>query len=112
MAFDTLDYTKQLTSAGMPQAQAEVQARTLNKIIESDLATKRDLKEIEAVLRRDMKELETSLKHDMKDLETKMEMRFKEVDARFKELELRMTVRLGTMMVLSIGVVATLVKLL
>ena len=47
------------------------------------LATKQDLKELEARLRHDM-----------------------------KELELRLTIRLGSMMVVAIGVVAALVKLL
>ncbi len=51
------------------------------------LATKQDLKELEDRLRRDMKELELRLKHDL-------------------------TIRLGSMMVVPIGVVAALVKLL
>ena len=42
---------------------------------------------------------------DIKDLDTKLE-------TRLKELELRMTTRLGTLMVVAVGAVATLVKLL
>ena len=72
MAFDTLAYSKRLIEVGVPQRQAEVQAETFAEIIDDQLTTKQDL----------------------------------------KELELRLTVRLGAMKATSIAVVATLVKLL
>ncbi len=65
--FDTHASVKELTQAGMPEAQAEVLARSRATLIDEKLATKQDL----------------------------------------KELELRLTIRLGSMMV-----VAALVKLL
>ena len=71
----------------MPEAQAEVLANSQAKLIDEKLATKQDLKELEERLRRDMRELELRLKHDL-------------------------TVRLGSMMVIAVGVVAALVKLL
>ena len=83
IAFDTHAFVKELTQAGMPEAQAEVLARSQATLIDEKLATKQDLKELEARLRHDM-----------------------------KELELRLTIRLGSMMVVAIGVVAALVKLL
>ncbi len=67
----------------MPEQQAEIQAEAMAELVEERLATKQDLKE-----------LEVSLKHEM------------------KEMEMRMTIRLGGMIVLAIGVVATLVKVL
>ena len=76
IAFDTHAFVKELTEAGMPEAQAEILARSQAKLINEELATKRDLKE-----------LELRLKHDL-------------------------TVRLGSMMVIAVGVVAALVKLL
>lgn len=87
IAFDTHAFVKELTQAGMPEAQAEVLARSQATLIDEKLATKQDLKELEERLRRDMKELELRLKHDL-------------------------TLRLGSMMVVAIGVVAALVKLL
>ena len=83
LAFDTHAFVKEMTQAGMPEAQAEVLARSQATLIDEKLATKQDLKELEARLRHDM-----------------------------KELELRLTIRLGSMMVVAIGVVAALVKLL
>ena len=72
IVFDTHAFVKELTEAGMPEAQAEVLARSQANLIDEKLATKEDL----------------------------------------KKLELRLTIRLGSMMVVAVGVVATLVKLL
>ena len=76
LLFDTHAVVKELTEAGMPEAQAEVLARSQAMLIDEKLATKRDLKE-----------LELRLKHDL-------------------------TLRLGSMMVVAIGIVAVLVRLL
>ena len=81
--FDTHAFVKELTEAGMPEAQAEVLARTQATLIDEKLATKQDLEALESRLKRDM-----------------------------REMELRLTLRLGSMMVIAIGVVAALVKLL
>ena len=78
---------KELTDAGMPEAQAEVLARSQAKLIDEKLATKQDLTELEERLRSEMRELELRLKHEL-------------------------TVRLGSMMVIAVGVVAALAKLL
>ena len=76
LIFDTHAYVKSLQSVGFTEEQAEVQANALKTLVENDLATKQDLRE-----------LELRLKHDL-------------------------TLRLGTMLVVGIGVIATLVKLL
>ena len=87
ITFDTLAYAKKLKNAGVSEAQAEVQAESLAEIIEDNLATKRDIKELEINLQRDLKEMELRLTHAL-------------------------TLRLGSMLIVGIGVVATLVKLL
>ena len=83
VAFDTHAFVKELTRVGMPEEQAEVLAQSQATLIDEKLATKQDLKK-----------LEMNLRHEM------------------KELELRLTIRLGSMMVVAVGVVAALVKLL
>ena len=45
--FDTHTFVKELTGAGMPEAQAEVLARTQATLINEKLATKQDLRELE-----------------------------------------------------------------
>ena len=90
LAFDTLAYSQELQAAGVPEKQANAQAHALAGVVTETLATKGDI----ADLRRDMQEMETNLRHDM------------------QEMEQRLTIRLGTMMAISVGAVAALVKLL
>lgn len=54
LMFDTLQYAKKLQKAGVPEQQAEIQAEAfkeqniaINNWIDDNLATKRDLKELE-----------------------------------------------------------------
>ena len=94
IAFDTLAYAKKLKLAGVPEAQAEVQAEAMAELVEERLATKRDLKELEERLASQMRGMEERL------------------NSKMQELEYKMTVRLGSMMVVAVGLVATLVKLL
>ena len=72
--FNAFKYVDELRNAGIPDKQAEAQVRVLQDIVDSQLATKRDLKELEASLKRDTAELkrdtaelETSLRHDIKE---------------------------------------------
>jgi len=72
---DTLQIANRLKAVGFTDAQAavitEIQRETSNETLQQaihdyhldDVATKRDLKEMETALRRDMKELETNLDH-------------------------------------------------
>lgn len=45
--FDTLGYFERLKSAGVPEAQARIQADALRELVDSSLVTKRDLRELE-----------------------------------------------------------------
>lgn len=76
LVFDTHSYVKKLKAVGFSEEQAEVQAEVLSSLIEEQLATKRDLKELE------------------------------------ERLTYRLTLRLGSMMVAAVGIVAALVKML
>lgn len=94
ITFDTHAFVKRLKTVGFTEEQAEVFAEEQARLIEDKLATKNDLIELETILRRDIKELESNLRRDM------------------KELEYRIVIKLGALIAFSIGVVATLVKLL
>ena len=109
LAFDTHAFVKELTQAGMPEAQAEVLARSQATLIDEKLATKQDLKELEAHLTRDLKELEARLTRDLKELEDRRTRDMRELELRLKH---DLTLRLGSMMVVAVGAVAVLVKLL
>ena len=94
IAFDTHRYVKRLTGAGMPEPQAEVIADEQRALIEDQLATKRDLKELEAATRRDIKELEVAIKtletntrRDNEELKTELKRDIKELEVVIKTLE-------------------------
>ncbi|MXX11045.1 MAG: DUF1640 domain-containing protein [Nitrospira sp. SB0677_bin_15] len=61
MVFDTLRSVEELQEAGIPENQAKAQVRVFQQIIESDLATKRDMKELEQKLQQEMREFEYRL---------------------------------------------------
>ena len=125
-AFDTHDFVKRLTEVGMPEAQAEILAEEQSRLIKERLATKQDLKAMEVAimeLKRDIKELEDRLKRDMmglkrdlKEAEGGLKRDLREAEDRLrrdlKEMEQKLTIKLGGIMVISVSVLAVLVKLL
>jgi hypothetical protein len=93
ITFDTLKFANKLKSAGVVPEHAEAEAEALADIFEINLkevATKDDIK---------------LLKDDIKHLEER-------IDGKFIQLEQRMTIKLGALMVIAVSAVATLVKLL
>ncbi len=84
-----------LKEAGFTEKQAEVQVEIATecynecfKNIEATIATKRDLKELEL-------KFENSLKKELRELELKFELRFQEIESKFKELEMKLTIKMG-----------------
>lgn len=79
LAFDTHASVKKLKDAGFTEQQAEAQVEVLVEIIESNLVTKRDLKEVEAALKldiaevkRDVEALRLATKHDLEVLKQEL----------------------------------------
>ena len=83
ITFDSLGYAKKLESAGFTREQAEVQTEALREVIEDKIATRQDLKGLEASL-----------------------------EGKIRELEYRLTIRLGTMLAASVAIIVALVKLI
>jgi predicted phage-related endonuclease len=123
--------------ANLKRDMKEMEANFKRDMKEMEVGLKRDMKEMEtrldgkiAELARDMKEMETGLKRDMKEMETRLDGKIaelardmKEMDGRLRhdlevmrlearDLERRMTIKLGALMVVAVSVVAALVKLL
>jgi hypothetical protein len=88
--FDTLKYANRLKAAGAESRIAEAEAEALAEVFELNLK--------EVATREDLKQMEERLNEKM--------------DTRFLQLEQRMIIKLGGLMVVAIGVVATLVKIL
>lgn len=65
MSFNALKYVEELEQAGFTDEQAKAQIRILQEVVESDLATKRDIRELE----RDIRELELRITERMTAME-------------------------------------------
>jgi methyltransferase-like protein len=77
ITFDTLSYANKLKAVGVPDKQAEVQAQVLSEFIDEKIATKRDILGV----KEEIKNVRVEFKRDM------------------KELEYKLTIRLGSMLV-------------
>lgn len=88
-AFDTLGYTKKLRASGISQDQAEAHAEAAREFIMAELVTRNDLD----VLRREL------------------EGRIDKLEMKIETQTLRLTVRLGGMLVVAVGALAALLKL-
>ena len=75
LIFDTLAYAKKLKKAGFTEEQAEVQSEALAGVLETNIATKRDIAEVR-------KEIEM--------------------------LGYKLTIRLGSMLVVAVGLLGSL----
>ncbi len=87
ITFDTHKFVRKLKTAGFDEAQAEAVADAFSEAQgEAELATKADI---------------TNLRRDIDDVRRDM-----------REMEQRMIIKMGSMMVVAIAVIAALVKLL
>jgi hypothetical protein len=73
--FDTLAYANRLKEAGVPEKQAEAQSEALAEVLDSQIATKKDLLELEANTKKDLVELEANTKKDLVELEARLSAR-------------------------------------
>jgi len=129
VAFDTLRFSQRLSEAGLGPAQAAgVAAATAEAIGElvGQLATRHDLALLRAEMHGEMGKLRgematlreelrgemASLRQDMASLRQDVDGLRREARADLAQLELRMTVKLGTMMAGAVAITAALARLL
>lgn len=103
--FDSLAYAKRLRDRGVPNDQAEAHAEAARDFIMAELVTKADMAEL--VTKTDLLAVRTDL------LATKQELQTDIAELRhdMETQNLRLTVRLGAMVVVAIGALATILKL-
>lgn len=90
ITFDTLKYANRLKAAGAESKIAEAEAEALAEVFELNLN-------------------EVATRDDLKHMEERLNER---LEARLLQLEQRMVIKLGGLMVVAVGTVATLVKIL
>ncbi len=108
VAFDTLRAARKLRDeGGFDEKQAAILVDTFAEGMGETLATKADLE----VLRGDLEKTETALRGDLEKTETALRGDIKAVRSEMRELEQRMTIRLGAMMVGAVALIVALIKL-
>ena len=94
---NALKYVKILEGTGITREQAEAHVQIISEILEGDLATKQDIKNLETSIDR----LEHKMDTDVERLEHKM-----------LQLEYRLTIKLGSIVTVVIAAATTVIKLL
>jgi hypothetical protein len=102
--FDSLGYAKRLRERGVPQDQAEAHAEAARDFIMAELVTKADLLATK-------QELQARIDATRQDLTTRFETTRQELQTAIETQSLRLTVRLGAMVVAALGALATILKL-
>jgi hypothetical protein len=104
MPFDTLQLARRLEAAGFAPQQAGDMAEAIAEAI-SGLATKSDLDALRTATKADLDALRAELKADIAALRA-------ELKADIEILKRDMTIRLGSMMVVAVGVILAGIKLI
>ena len=123
-AFDTHDFVKRLTRAGMPEDQAEVLAKGQSALYER-LVTKEyfeftlnhELEKLKAELKNDidkvqanLEQVKAELKHDIEKVRAELEATKTELKRDIKEMEQKLTIKLGAFLGISVTVLALIIK--
>ena len=90
----------------------ELEVTLRNEIKQLDVTLCNEIKQLDVTLRNELKQLDVTLRGEIKQLDVKIEQIRSDLARDLKDLEYRMTIKLGTMMVVAVAAMATLVKLL
>ena len=88
-----MKYVKILESTGITREQAEAHVQLITEVMEDDLATKQDLKNLETKL------------------ENKLDATTERLEHKILQLEYRMTIKLGSIVVVALAAFTAVTKL-
>ena len=113
--FDTLAYAKKLKNAGFTEEQAEVQSEALAGVLENNMATKRDIADLEQATKRNFEVFQQASKRDILSIEQQIlgvkqqGLDIKQsLEQQIETLGYKLTIRLGGMLVVTVGVISAL----
>ena len=132
-AFDTHAFVKHLTQAGMDEQQAEALVECQVQLSNDSLASKQDIEEVKldiGEVKRDIQEVKLDIEEVKRDIqeakldieevkrdieEVKLDIQAVKKDIAalktdMQKMELRLTLRLGSVIIVTMGVFATLVR--
>ena len=114
LTFDTHAFVKRLTQAGMPEDQAEVLANGQADLYER-LVTKEHLEQklgaLELTLRNELEKVKAELKHDIDKVQANLEITRTELKRDIKDMEQKLTIKLGALLVIGVTVMTLIDKL-
>jgi hypothetical protein len=100
---DTLDYAKKLEAAGVPKAQAELQATALNDALAGAVASRSDLSNLAQRIDGNFASLQAKMDGRFQDVDGRfdamlanIDARFHNVDVKLAHLESRLEARIGS----------------
>jgi hypothetical protein len=100
---DTLDYAKKLEAAGVPKAQAELQATALNDALAGAVASRSDLSNLAQRIDGNFASLQAKMDGRFQDVDARfdamlanIDARFHNVDVKLAHLESRLEARIGS----------------
>jgi hypothetical protein len=105
-AFDTLGYAKRLREAGVPDPQAEGHAEAAREFIMIELVTKQDLQANLQAVRQDLQATKLELQAAIHALGLRLDGRIDALQEAITTQTLRLTVRLGGIVVAGMGILA------
>jgi hypothetical protein len=92
---DTLKYVNILETRGYTREQAEAQVSLVRDVMTENFATKQDLKDLKVELKADIAEVKSEIT---------------DIKSEIKNLELRLTIKMGTLMSLMSGLIIGVIK--
>ena len=116
LPFDTHKAVKELQEAGFDEAQAEAVVATVGAAIIGNVATKQDVAEARSASKSDIQALGNALRSDMQaqgsELRSEMQTQGSGLRSDMQAMELRITLRMGGLIVAGVGLIIALDKLL
>ena len=116
LPFDTHKAVKDLQEAGFDEAQAEAVVATVGAAIFGNVATKQDVVEARNASKSDIQTLGSELRSEMQiqgsELRSDIQAQGSSLRSDMQAMELRMTLRMGGLVVAGVGLIIALDKLL
>lgn len=110
--FNTLSYTKKLEEAGVVRVQAEVYVQTIEQIVEDNLATKEDIKDLNRDMRLGFAQFEIRFVEFKNELKNEMRTDIRDLKNELIKLEYRLLIKMGVLVTVSLTTVGTVLKIL
>lgn len=108
---NALKYTRTLESVGFSREQAETHVQMMTELVEGSLVTKQDLQTTKQDLQNEMSLFRNDVQNEFAKVRQEMTLLREYLENKIIQSEYRMTIKMGAMLTVAVGVLATLIKL-